>query len=324
METQAYIRKIEEEKDSQRRMQKALSINRGIQNNDLNHHHHYGRNDDDDDEHDIIQATMQSLQQEIMNLENACQDHENEIMNLDQLLLDQAQIFDTLSQQEDELFIEYNTLEKDTKVFEDLHRQLVKQCHSAERERSQLSLVRLNSTLFDIVVNREGGGVLRYPLINNLRLSHIPKNNLHWKEINAAWSQVAQLAMFMSSTIKFRSSNLGIVPLTQCAKIIEVDSCGKKVYHHLGVDYESMDRRTHNTDHIAPSIVVFYRLLYQMITHIRNQPQKRVDFSKIPNEMTRDRIASYEVMNKNEYDELLWRGIVNCIAQNLKWLSFQL
>ena len=324
METQAYIRKIEEEKDSQRRMQKALSINRGIQNNDLNHHHHYGRNDDDDDEHDIIQATMQSLHQEIMNLENACQDHENEIMNLDQLLLDQAQIFDTLSQQEDELFIEYNTLEKDTKVFEDLHRQLVKQCHSAERERSQLSLVRLNSTLFDIVVNREGGGVLRYPLINNLRLSHIPKNNLHWKEINAAWSQVAQLAMFMSSTIKFRSSNLGIVPLTQCAKIIEVDSCGKKVYHHLGVDYESMDRRTHNTDHIAPSIVVFYRLLYQMITHIRNQPQKRVDFSKIPNEMTRDRIASYEVMNKNEYDELLWRGIVNCIAQNLKWLSFQL
>ncbi len=310
METEAYIRAVEEEKDSQRRMQKALSINMGIQENQ-----HF------DEKEDIIQATIQSLQQEVINLETNCHEHEQEIMNLDQLLFEQAQISNALSAQEDELLIEYNTLEKDTKVFEDLHRQLIKQCHSAERERSQLNLVRLNCTLFDFVID---DGVARYPLINNLRLSHIPRDNLHWSEINAAWAQTAQLVMFLSSNIKFRSSTFGLVPLTQCAKIIEVDSFGKKMYHHLGVDYESMDRRTHNTDHIVPSIVVFYRLFYQMIVHIREKQLRSIDLSKMPNKMSRDQIGSYVVQNKNEYDDSLWRGIINCIAQNLKWLSLQI
>jgi hypothetical protein len=51
---------------------------------------------------------------------------------------------------------------------------------------------------------------LRYPLINNLRLAHKPRG-ISWLEINAAWSQAAQLLMFVGSTIKFKSKDLRIV-----------------------------------------------------------------------------------------------------------------
>ena len=85
---------------------------------------------------------------------------------------------------------------------------------------------------------------LRYPLINNLRLAHKPRG-ISWLEINAGWSQAAQLLMFVGSTIKFKSKDLRIVPLMSCAKIIEVGSNGDtRFVNHLGVDFQAMNRKT--------------------------------------------------------------------------------
>jgi len=252
-----------------------------------------------------------------MSLETACQEHEKELTNLNQLINEQSRISETLSLQEESLLLEYNILEKDAKVFEDIHHQLAQQCLSAERERSHLSHVRLHSTLFDIFVDEKG---VRYPLINNLRLSHRPKNDLTWIEINSAWSQATQLLMFMSSTVKFTSRNFGIVPLN-CAKIIEVDSAGKKMYHHLGVDIESIDRKTHNTDHIIASLRVFYRLLYQLFLHVKGS---KVDIGLAPFEMSSHVVGNFNLELIEDNDDKVWIAVVNCIASNLRWMSHQL
>lgn len=309
LETNAYIRAVEEEEDKQRRLHNALSINAGIQNNqvytgDLSHD-------------ELIQSTIQSFEHEIMNIKQLCQDHEAEMINLNQILLEQAQASETLSIQQDELVLKYNSIERESKVFEDIHRQLTQQCHDAETERSQLHRVRLHSALFDIVV--DGRGEL-YPLINNLRLSHRPKGDLAWAEINTAWSQAIQLLMFMSSTVKFSTRNYEIIPLMHCAKIIEVDCTGKKVYHHFGVDFESIDKKTHSTNHIIVSLKVFYSLLYQLFAFLVTS-KRDFDTSMIPNEMTANTIGSYNLRILNENDDKDWRSAINCIASNLRWLS---
>jgi hypothetical protein len=318
METHAYIHAVEEEKDKERRLKKALLINIGIHNN--NDQIPSSSINDQHDENELVQGTIQSFQHEIMNLQTACQEHENELTNLNQMLMEQAQISDTLSAQQEELLLEYNALEKDAKVFEDVHSHLTQQCHAAESERSHLSHVRLHSALFDIVVDERG---TKYPLINNLRLSHRPKDDLQWIEINTAWSQAAQLVMFVNSTTKFTSRNFGIVPLMHCAKIIEVDSTGKKVYHHLGVDFESMDRKTHNTDHIIASLRAFYSVLYQLFDHIKAL-KRDINSTKVrvPFEMTVNTIGSFNLQFLNENDDKAWSGVINCIASNLKWLSY--
>ncbi len=308
VETETYIHAVEEEKDKERRLRNALSINAGIHNGELP--------SEQRKENELVQSTIQSFRHEIISLEAACQEHEKELANLNQLLKEQARISETLSLQEEELLLEYNILEKDARVFEDIHCQLAQQCYSVERERSDLSLVRLHSVLFDIFVDEKG---VRYPLINNLRLSHRPKNDLTWIEINSAWSQATQLLMFMSSSIKFTSRNF-IVPLN-CAKIIEVDSTGRKIYHHLGVDIESIDRKTHNTDHIIASLRVFYRLLYQFFVHMK---RSKLDISLLPFEMSPHAVGTYNLELIEDGDDEAWIAVINCIASNMRWLSRKL
>lgn len=311
-ETNTYIRSVEEEQDKHRRLHKALSINAGIMNDSKSS----SSNDINDKE--LVRSTIQSFEHELMTIKQACREHDSELNNLNQLLMEQAHVSSSLSLQENELLLEFNSIEKEAKVFEDMHRQLTQQCHSAEIERSHLNHVRLHTSLFDIVVDTKGE---LYPLINNLRLSHRPKGDLQWTEINTAWSQATQLLMFMSNTVKFVSRNYGIIPLMHCAKIIEIDSNGKKVYHHLGVDFQTMDKKTHNTDHITTSLQVFFTLLYQLSIHIKISSDHEINWSIVPYDMTKDSIGPYNIRMIEENDETSWRGAINSIASNLRWLS---
>ena len=234
---------------------------------------------------------------------------------MNELLEEQARISKKMTEQEDAVLTEFNSLEIDARAFQDIHRHLTHQCHAAERERYYLAQVQLHSALFDIVVDDRG----RYPLINNLRLTHKPKG-VSWSEINAAWSQAAQLVMFAGSTIKFKSKDLRVVPLMNCAKIIEVGSNGdKRTVNHLGVDFESMDRKTHGADNIVSSVRAFHALLYQMSVHMLNSKVEGLD--KAPFSMGPYIIGSHDLRQIDERDDGGWFGVIHCMASNMKWIS---
>ncbi len=358
-ETYAYEAAVEKEKNKQRRLRKALSINAGIEKDGiiLHGHDNDAENDSDDDanqdnEIDILVSTMGSLQQEIHHLTSSCQEHEEELHQLQMMLQEQHIISNNVTMQEEEVMMDFHQLELDARAFQEVHAQLTHQCHAAERERYYLSQVKLHSTLHHIVLMDEHGfgdghghgqgqghgigygyghshghGVMMYPLINNLRLTHRPRSVVPWLEINAAWSQAAQLIMFIGSTTKFKSRDLRIVPLTSCAKIIDVGMRGDRgIVHHLGVDFDAMDRKTHRAEHIIPSIRMFHALLYQMVHHVMTMGWEGDEASvsasaPLPYSMELHSIGQYDLHKMDDKDDTGWNVAINCIAANLKWLS---
>jgi len=331
-ESRAYEEAVDKEKDKQRRLRKALLINAGIaqeQEKQIDSSHHSeeiitsatSHESEISHEHgggDILQRTVNTLQQEIQHLQSACREHEVELWQLNSLLKEQAHLSHSLTQEENDLMMEFNAVEIDAKVFQETHQQLTHQCHAAERERYYLSKVHLHSALFKIDIYGHG---LDYPVINNLRLSHRPKGTLTWPEVNAAWSYCAQLVIYVGSTIKFKSKDLRVVPLTTCAKIIEVGIRGdRKIVHNLGVDFGAMDRKTHRTEHIIPSIKSFHALLYQMVAHIQALGRMK-NLDKLPFHMEPFVIGTLSLVRIHEQDDLAWSDVVRCITSNLKWLS---
>ncbi len=337
-ETFAYEAAVGKEKDRQRRLRKALSINAGIEkdgiilngSDDAENSH----NTNQDHDIDILVSTMGSLQQEIHHLTASCQEHEEELQQLQVMLQEQHIISNDLTIQEEEAMIDFHQLELDARSFQEVHAQLTHQCHAAERERHYLSHVKLHSALHHIALLEEqsfgyghghGHEMMMYPLINNLRLTHRHKNIVPWLEINAAWSQAAQLIMFIGSTTKFKSRDLRIVPLTSCAKIIDVGMRGdKRIVHHLGVDFDAMDRKTHRAEHIIPSIKIFHALLYQMVHHVMTMGSDMDEASAsapLPYSIEPHSIGQYDLHNVHDQDDGAWNVVINCIAANLKWLS---
>jgi hypothetical protein len=329
-EASAYDATIQLEKDKHRRLLRALNIKDGIDGE------YDGGGDKDDDDDDtiasgntsvtfhndyqvsseyILKKTFEAFEYEIQKLTETHAMHVTELNDLDKLLREQVILTKELSRQEDDILRDINALEIDAKVFQDVHHTLTRQCHEAEVEDYLLRNVQIHSTLFDIKLDERG---LRYPLINNLRLTHHPKG-VSWLEINAAWSQASQLVMFVGSTTKFQSKDLRIVPLASCAKIIELSHGDKKIVNHLGVDFESNARQTHETEHIIPSLRAFLSLIYQMSVHMLKEQSK---LDKIPYEMLGPCvIGPHDVRQLDEKDDMGWSSVIHCIAYNMKWMA---
>lgn len=312
MEAQEYKDFVQDEKDKDKRANKALTINQEI--NCISERV--------TDDMPFMNQNSYSFQQEIENLRAACNEHESELEKLNDLLSEEVKLSETLSQQEDEILADFNALAIEAIAFQEIHKQLTIQCTSAERERYKLSHVRLPEALFKIDVDERG---LRYPLINSLRLSYKSKGGVSWKELNAAWSQAAQLVMFVGSVINFMSSNLKIVPLVSCAKIFEVrEGKQKRIVHNLGIDFESMNNRQ---DSIARSLRAFCALLQQVLEHVESKRSliisgsgsEQVDTDP-PYKMRGTIIGSFDLSHLKDDDDLAWNSVVHCIASNLKWL----
>ena len=321
-EALAYETAIQLEKDRHRRLLRALNLKDGM--NDEN---------EIDDEtvasgntsvsscrnskvstECVLKDTFEAFEYEIKMLTETHNVHMKELQHLDELLKEQICLSKTLSNQEDEILREFNSLELDTKVFKDIHRTLTHQCHSAEKERYLLDSVQIHSALFDIKLDERG---LQYPLINNLRLTHQPKG-VSWLEINAAWSQACQLVIFIGSTTKFQSKDLRIVPLVTCAKIIELSHGDRRIVHDLGVDFESNARKTHETEDIIPSLRAFLSLLYQMSVHMLKEKPR---LGKMPFEMIPHGIGPHDVRQLDDKDDVAWNGVVHAMACNMKWMA---
>jgi hypothetical protein len=311
-ESDDYDAAVKYEQGKRRRLLKALSISAEI-------NQEKGKEDDEHvefsetwQEENILQNALDTLDDELKRLQIIHEEHKSELQKMDGLLEVQVRIAQTLTEQEDEVLTEFNSLGVDARVFQDIHRHLTYQCHAAEREKFHLSRLQLHSALFRIDVDERG---LRYPLINNLRLTHRPKG-ISWLEINAAWSQSAQLLMFVGSTIKFKSKDLRIVPLMSCAKIIEVGSNGEtRLVHHLGVDFQ-----TSSSEDIIPSVKAFHNLLHQMSVHMLNS--KEVDsLDPAPFEVRHSIIGSHDLRHIDARDDVGWSTVIHCIASYMKWMS---
>lgn len=317
-ETIAYDNAAQREKDKHRRLLRALNIRDGIDgNDDMTISSGNTSISSAPAPADIIESTLKTLEYEIQRLAISNQEHLHELQHLNELIDEQAIISKTLTEQEDEVLTEFNSLEIDSNSFQDMHRHLTHQCHSVEKERYLLSSVQLHSSMFEITVDERSSR--RFPLINNLRLTHRPKG-VSWLEINAAWSQAAQMVISVGSTSKFRSKNLRIVPLTSCAKIIELLQGDKRIVIHLGVDFESNARKTHETENIVSSVRAFHALLHQLSVHMLYTHTCRT-LDKIPFETRSHSIGSHDLLRINEHDDVGWSGVIHCLAANMKWMT---
>ena len=153
---------------------------------------------DDDDE-----TASSVFEKELQLLSSAIRVHEQELNMLEGRLTEQCKITQQIAMQEEQLqqelrYFEYYTQHVWTRVQRPVLTNYMKR---AQDEFDAISSLQLPSLLFDVfcpLLPKEQDQKVSessYSKINYLRLSHLPcaKLSLTWDEINAAWSQAAQL-----------------------------------------------------------------------------------------------------------------------------------
>jgi hypothetical protein len=309
-QTQLYRDAVEIEKESRRKIEKAMSIGIGIAS-------------------ESISDKLQRLEEESVSLDLQCKEQERELEQINMMLDEQLELAKQLTEQEEQFIHEFHSLEIESKSFQSEHRRLTLQCHAAEKERYYLEHVSLHSAMFQIFVDNQGGS-RSFPLINGLRLTYRPKGDVPWDELNLAWSKVVQLILSIASSVGFQSANLRILPLVSCAKIIDVqhtsDSGIEKKVYNLGLDKTSMDRKTHKTENIISGITALHALLFQIMNHLDDcmdlsNVKVYVPYDIHPNTIGRFDLRPNLNSHHRDYEDVKWSGIVHCIASNLKWLS---
>lgn len=187
-------------------------------------------------------------QEEITQASELCQRLSLEANQLSQLHEKQVKRSQWLYQEEDKTLMKLNSLEFHSFKVQDRIRDLTFKCSQTSKEinclKSDVSL--LNTLLFDFGLYYQEK---KHSTINGLRLSHGPIllqtierivdydevcdddniiiydqdfDELDWQEINAAWSQAAQILLFAAGLSKYAFKDLRIVPSSTCAKIIQL------------------------------------------------------------------------------------------------------
>mmetsp|Transcript_27503 Transcript_27503/g.39374 ORF Transcript_27503/g.39374 Transcript_27503/m.39374 type:complete len:539 (+) Transcript_27503:180-1796(+) len=306
---------------------------------------------DDDDE-----TASSFFEKELQLLSSAVRVHEQELNMLEGRLTEQCKISQQIAMQEEQLqqelrYFEYYTQHVWTRVQRPVLTNYMKR---AQDEFDAISSLQLPSLLFDVscplLPKKQDQKVSEssYSKINYLRLSHLPcaKLNLTWDEINAAWSQAAQLIFMVGAAVNFVSSDLRIVPLTKCAKIIQIIDPTKQtqLVHNLGieVDHDDFKNKNHSRrreDETAASkyseflvsLCAFHRLLHQIVLHIQQQNflssfvlgdssvNNDVPSSAIPFLIEEERIGGLILSPSLSSDD--WSMIVHMIVADLKWVS---
>ena len=260
-----------------------------------------------------IFRTEESFRDEIAVLTAACQQHEEELKQMQALEAEQVHISQELDGVDDYLDEERNRLQIDARAFGHIRQQLSKSLRDTQREIESLSTVRLHAALFHLVVDKRG---LRYPLINELRLAYRPKGDVHWKEINAAWAQATQLLLLVAASVKFQSKDWRIVPLTSCAKLIYLDGKHRAVYTLGGTE----DPASQHVIKMSMSLRAMNALLDQMCRHV-SALKLGQEAPPLPYETTRNRIGSWELSQLDDLNDSGWSSVIHCIASNLQWIS---
>ena len=269
---------------------------------------------------------MESFQNEIDTLTNACTEQENELRTLQSLMKNQIERSIAISNNEDIVHHELNSLEIDANNFGEESHLVRNSCSAVENEIGAISRVKLMSIPFNIQVNtldsnistdQEGGC---YPTINNLRLAYRTnkKAGLHRDEINASFSYAAQLVAFTLGLYpSIINSTIRIIPIHPCAKILVNLPEGGSVYN-LGFDTNVGDDQQSNSVPTR-SITLFLVLLSQLSSHIMVETKTTTE--PPPYEMSETSIDNVDLTKLNDSDTQSWSSVVYCLAANLKWLS---
>lgn len=217
-------------------------------------------------------------------LQQAVAQQEEELLHLKMLKKEQDLISSQLDEVETNFAHEENTLELEAVAMSHVQNQLTSTLQAAQLEINKLAAVDLS--LFSLVIDKRG---LRYPLINELRLAFSPKGDLGWAEIQAAWSQVAQLLLFMN----LQRKEWRVIPLTSCAKIIH-----QKTVYNLGKD--------------MPSMSGALKALILMLQHTN---------PSLPFPITDHNIGDVAIAVLPNTDHPGWSRVVHYLACNLQHLS---
>jgi hypothetical protein len=287
----------------------------------------------DTDPKDINQSDFDRTEQIFRNethlLQEACQQHEDELRHLDVLLKEQAMISRDLDQLEYATEEEQNALELEARAFDNDQEQLYHRLAEIQAEAEQLSSaqIQLPSMLMDLQVDRERG--LRYPLINELRLAYRPKGDVQWSEIQAAWSLAAQLLLVIGTLFDFQSQYWTIVPLSHCAKLIyyapessHIDPTGKQrraVVYNLG----------HPKTNGSRALSAWNALLFQVMEHTTTKMNQACDcgildhasIPPLPFEIAPGKIGNVVLERLDESDDAGWSRAIHFMSSNLLWLS---
>lgn len=231
---------------------------------------------------DFMNRIEKDFSAEVATLKQAIEQEENELLHLEQLKIEQEQISLELDDVETNFAREENAIELEAQAMSHTQSQLCNMLELAQLEIEKL--VSTDVSLFSLTIDERG---LRYPLINELRLAFSPKGDLGWEEIQAAWSQVAQLLLF----IDLRQRDWRIIPLTPCAKLINL----KSVYN-LGKDMVSMAKA-----------------LKALVNMLESSPS-------LPYPITRDSIGDVLIAHLPNSDHPAWSRFVHYLACNLQHL----
>jgi beclin 1 len=257
---------------------------------------------------DLLACTRHSFLDEIALLNDAYQQHEEELHQLKAVQREQHTVSQQLELMENSIAAERNSLELEARAFDNDIAYVSNQIQRVHDEMDSLASVRLHSALFELTVDKRG---LRYPLINDLRLAYRPKGDVQWAEINAAWSQVLKLLLLVGTSAGFRPKSWRIVPLTSCAKLMYLDSNRREVY--------TMGGKDGCRDHMASSLRALTALLDPFVKHLASLLPDCS--SGIPHEMPRNRIGPCDLSRIEDGDDSGWSNAIQCIALNLRWIQ---
>lgn len=278
-----------------------------------------------------LHSAIELFQSELNALSNACNEQEKELRVLQNLMRTQMDRSKAISDQEDIIHQELNSLELEAHNFEEESHLVIYRCNAVEDEIAAMSSVKLLSIPFKIISIDSGGddsiqnSTGRYPTINNLRLAYRinTKAGLHKEEINAAFFHAAQ---FMAFTLGlFPSLNttvIRIIPIHPCAKILVNLPEGQTV-HNLGFDTNGGDSNVPSNHVPTQSITLFLALLSEVTSYIilKERAQRSNIIDEPPFPMSELSIDNVDVTNLADSNIAAWSSVVFCIAANLHWLS---
>lgn len=275
-----------------------------------------------DDEDGTIRGVIDSFQQELDALADACDEQAAELRLLQNLMRDQRDRSDAISDREDIAFHELNALEIEARNFSEESHLVGSSCSAIESEIEDMARVRLLSVPFDVRADRGSGGGGRYPTINGLRLAYRPNEGagLGREEIDAAFAGAARLVAHAlglhPDLLRAAARAIRIIPLCPRAKILVSLPEGQSV-HELGVDAASGRVPSR-------SIALFLVILSQLSSHVIAGAERgkagTAAAAPPPFPMTESSIDGVDLAGLAD-GHPAWPSVVFCVAANLRWLS---
>jgi beclin 1 len=152
-----------------------------------------------DDELEHLKAEEEALRQQLEVVEK-------ERMKLTEQIEDEKKVSQTLDEEEEKYWKEYNEYKRQVLALEDEHRSVENQLKYAQMQLDKLKKTNVFNATFHIWHSGHFG------TINNFRLGRLPSVPVEWHEINAAWGQTVLLLYSLAKKMNLVFQRYRLVP----------------------------------------------------------------------------------------------------------------